>query len=1298
MKTATFLRYLFCWLCPLFTAMAAISLDQDALVVDVSAQVRRVKVEKKSSGGKWELIALAHTDGRAGKVKIRLPASGLQLADLRVMTSEMDLLPFTSYLGKTEYRQEQDGAADEMVGEIDGIFTAVGKDGARGEELTVQESDIWKRDGSIFYFFNSVRGLQRIDASDPAKPVLTAQYSIPASGEQLYVLPGGQVVLLVYDNWGREGAVLLVDARNPSVLQPTHELPLRGYIRESRLVGSTLYVVCSASIWENENNLLHEYKSVTIVTRFDLSDPTQPEQTGEFVIDGYAQTATASPEHLLVATGKDHHPGFESSLVTVFALKDPSRELVPVATASTQGYIEDKFKLQVWGGILTTISYRWSGANRGTILENFLLQPPPSATPQQSKTTAAAAADPSAATPPPPSSTPPPTLPPSFIPPPPRPAPVLPEPFGVSKLAELPLAPGERLFATRLLGNTAYIVTFLIKDPLFVIDLSDPRNPKVTGQLDIPGYSTFLIPHNGRLLGVGIENWAVTVCLFDVSDPAKPSELRRLHMNAEGGHSWSEANYEDKAVSFLPEQNLLLLPVQGYEKISPDGFDQYRPFRAIQLITLLDHDGDGSIDDLLKEGQISHQVIPRRATTLDEKTVVSLSHREFLSIDVSDRRQPALLGDLCLSWPVAKVIQVGEHLIQFLGSGDDYGYWVSLAREDIGRSAKAIITPVAEPWKYSEIVDFGQGTLLGAQIDRDWLLVLTAENAAPQTGKTDSQPISTYRLASYALGHLPALTLLGESTLRETVSLREAGLLAAASAGDGNWLWYGRNLGYHLRSYHTVEEGARLTSWYGLADNSYLVSTRVDKEGRPQVLDVADVADYFTDIFMQSREPLPDGTYQEGTHVTSEYRIPVGTLQIVGNRAFFGRQTMTYQYELPTGRSIRNVAQFEVFPVDWADRESILIGRPVSVPGALAEAFPIEGSSDVVFVTQRNYLVREETVHYNNGQSYRQRVTAPLFEALLYDGYKAYLHSEYRYPEGTHVSAKTGGNPGIFVQSVRWNPNGASYTLDYLQWSLTDGLQLSGKLDFANDFHLHFFLDGYLVVTQDRALLLYQPQSDGTLLQVAKAEITGTYHYFSFDEHTGSWQLPVDAWIAQGDYGTLYVSLNLVEETGHFQVSNSRKLAQQATSRKGEQWILVEPGKYWLDACSNSEGVGKLVQRDWLFRPHDYRPLTTNAVDHGDTYMASAWFGEYLDLLYPWIGHRQHGWLLAFPDQANEAIFFWQNELGWMWTSAKVYPFLYSWSRGSWMFYWVGSGENGQPRYFCLLDANVWKWESIGSR
>ena len=135
------------------------------------------------------------------------------------------------------------------------------------------------------------------------------------------------------------------------------------------------------------------------------------------------------------------------------------------------------------------------------------------------------------------------------------------------------LAPGERIYSVRFMGNRAYMVTFVQTDPLFVIDLSDPTNPTVLGELKIPGYSTYLHPYdenhligfgeNTKVVNYGYGDQVVTdgmkIALFDVTDPNNPTEMYSVNIGEEG--TYSELLNNHKALLFSKDKNIIAFPI-----------------------------------------------------------------------------------------------------------------------------------------------------------------------------------------------------------------------------------------------------------------------------------------------------------------------------------------------------------------------------------------------------------------------------------------------------------------------------------------------------------------------------------------------------------------------------------------------------------------------------------------------------------------------------------------------------------------------------------------------------------------
>jgi hypothetical protein len=127
------------------------------------------------------------------------------------------------------------------------------------------------------------------------------------------------------------------------------------------------------------------------------------------------------------------------------------------------------------------------------------------------------------------------------------------------------LGHGQRIYSVRFAGDVGYVVTFRQVDPLYVVDLSDPANPRVRGELELLGYSAYLHPVGpGRLLGVGQDATpegrlkGAQVSLFDVSDPSAPKLLDHQPL---GGSS--EVEYDPHAFLYWGPRKLAFLPLQS---------------------------------------------------------------------------------------------------------------------------------------------------------------------------------------------------------------------------------------------------------------------------------------------------------------------------------------------------------------------------------------------------------------------------------------------------------------------------------------------------------------------------------------------------------------------------------------------------------------------------------------------------------------------------------------------------------------------------------------------------------------
>jgi hypothetical protein len=141
----------------------------------------------------------------------------------------------------------------------------------------------------------------------------------------------------------------------------------------------------------------------------------------------------------------------------------------------------------------------------------------------------------------------------------------------------------ERLFGTRFVGDRGFAITARVIDPLFTFDLADPADPRVVGELEMPGFISYLHPiSDTHLLGVGMESAAgggpnrVKVALLDVSDLSHPVDVATELVGE--GWSWSEALWDAKAFTWLGARNLLAIPFADWA--SPTFTSDLRLFRV----------------------------------------------------------------------------------------------------------------------------------------------------------------------------------------------------------------------------------------------------------------------------------------------------------------------------------------------------------------------------------------------------------------------------------------------------------------------------------------------------------------------------------------------------------------------------------------------------------------------------------------------------------------------------------------------------------------------------------------------
>ena len=194
------------------------------------------------------------------------------------------------------------------------------------------------------------------------------------------------------------------------------------------------------------------------------------------------------------------------------------------------------------------------------------------------------------------------------------------------------IAEGETIWSARFVGDRGYLVTFMNIDPLWVLDLSDPYEPLILGELHVPGVSTYIHPiDEDNLLTIGIAggqdglglDWSTTqVSLFDVSNTSSPTLADTIPLTPAYtdencidimtcGWSWShsEATFEHKAFNYWAPESLLAVPLSThryvYDQIEVEGrVYSYSGYQYVSMLKMIEVDTENGT--LSNHGEVEH--------------------------------------------------------------------------------------------------------------------------------------------------------------------------------------------------------------------------------------------------------------------------------------------------------------------------------------------------------------------------------------------------------------------------------------------------------------------------------------------------------------------------------------------------------------------------------------------------------------------------------------------------------------------------------------------------------------------
>jgi uncharacterized secreted protein with C-terminal beta-propeller domain len=553
------------------------------------------------------------TDMEAWKAASLLPLS-LAAAQERRRGQVFFLPPSNDNVARGDFDEEAvalDGVAQGVTtttADTEAAPSAPSADKASGNgaPAETEKPDIFKQIGDKILFANGqAQRFQVIDISDTSNPTLTGSVALEGNPRELYVLNDYYVLLQTTyaNNESRTIFTVLQQNADGTLTEvPQTSSTLSGGFIESRRRNDIIYTITQDYVetTPTSNGIVAETEiacfdcfipqtSMLNINALRLTEAGQLEKVTEEQVLGYSPNVAIFTNHLVIA---NHNPEEESWLTTQIQAFDLSQDnpLVALPTLTVPGRVPSEFHLSIQNEQLRVV-YGPENREAGSTLAIY----------------------------------------------------DLPEMNVVGTVDKI--APGEDLFATRFENNRAFVVTYERIDPLWVIDLTNPAQPTILGELKVPGWSEKMFFHDDKLFAIGIHDqplegedfqWAsrVAISLFDVKDPTKPSLIKRLvPFEGEASSSYSDALYDERALLLNWEDTLAALPIYSWET---------KERNHLQIISLAD-------DTLTDAGRLNSTVQIQRSTPIADDVLAALGDQALMTLRWGVGQQPEVLGELELA-------------------------------------------------------------------------------------------------------------------------------------------------------------------------------------------------------------------------------------------------------------------------------------------------------------------------------------------------------------------------------------------------------------------------------------------------------------------------------------------------------------------------------------------------------------------------------------------------------------------------------------------------------------------------
>jgi len=438
----------------------------------------------------------------------------------------------------------------------------------------IDEADIIKTDGDYIYYIANKK-LYIVNVKNPENMIVEniSKYDEDIAPKELYIR-NNEIVLILdkssinkYESDGRmicfdiaatnsETIVITYELRGELKLVEKRRIEMEGRYLDSRRIGSEIYFITTKYVYNKDENVVPEYldtvkgnekhqvdvenmlyvpesenSNFLIIVGFDLENS---KEANIKTLLGAGEEIYCTDTNLYITSTKyqDKDKGYKTN---IYKFKLIDTNIISKAVVEVKGRPLTQFSMSEYNNQFNIVTTNEVWKNKNIVTKNDLY--------------------------------------------------VFDEELKqIGKLEKI--GGDESLKSVRFMGDKAYVVTFEKTDPLFVIDISNGEEPKILGELKIPGYSTYLHPYDeNTLIGIGKEvkierryygeievNVGVKVSMFDVSDFSNPKELHTLILDDK---SYSNVEYNHKAVLFSKEKNLLAFPITRFDEKDKETKNEY---------------------------------------------------------------------------------------------------------------------------------------------------------------------------------------------------------------------------------------------------------------------------------------------------------------------------------------------------------------------------------------------------------------------------------------------------------------------------------------------------------------------------------------------------------------------------------------------------------------------------------------------------------------------------------------------------------------------------------------------------